>query len=156
MVDNSNANISIRDLEVQFTRLGFNPNIHKILFRRFGTEPVDLLAFEILEANGIGLILSNEDIDRYNMIVCGSCRGKYFFTTRDGYKGESTIGVQEHDHVVQFAGLSHPMIVRTEEKTNHLIGPACVYGIMDGERWPKNEASIVSYSAELIAWFASS
>jgi hypothetical protein len=57
---------------------------------------------------------------------------------------KATIGAQEHDHVVLFAGLSHPMIVRTEGNTNHLIGPAYVYGIMHGEKWPEDEASIVS------------
>ncbi|KFZ17215.1 hypothetical protein V501_01849 [Pseudogymnoascus sp. VKM F-4519 (FW-2642)] len=71
---------------------------------------------------------------------------KTIFITEEGYIGIGSDLIQEGDKVILIPGFNVPMIVREcEDGSHHLVAPAYVHGVMDGEKWPDNEADVLTY-----------
>jgi hypothetical protein len=64
--------------------------------------------------------------------------GKRFFITENKYFGIGPGDLQAGDRIVIFAGATMPMVLRPYGENFRLVGPALVYGIMNGEAWPEN------------------
>ena len=72
--------------------------------------------------------------------------GKTLFTTGEGYMGIGSDLIQEGDRVVLIPSFNLPMIVRgCEDGSHRFVAPAYIHGIMDGEKWPDNEADVLTH-----------
>ncbi|KFY41442.1 hypothetical protein V494_03001 [Pseudogymnoascus sp. VKM F-4513 (FW-928)] len=71
---------------------------------------------------------------------------KTIFITEKGYIGIGSDLIQEGDKVILSPGFNVPMIVREcEDGSHHFVAPAYIHGVMDGEKWPDNEADVLTY-----------
>jgi len=67
----------------------------------------------------------------------GSLRRHTFFLTKDNHMGFA-FNPEPGDVIVLFAGAKLPMLLRTFGDCYHLVAPAYISGIMEGEAWPND------------------
>lgn len=72
--------------------------------------------------------------------------GKVLFITQMGYVGTAPELAQVGDIVVLFAGMKVPHVVRKKGDSYAYVGPAYVHGIMDGEAWKEDPASLEEFT----------
>lgn len=73
--------------------------------------------------------------------------GRTLYTTYAGYMGLRPRSVQAGDVIALFSGIKAPFIPRSAEARGseaeyRMIGPAYVYGVMDGEKWPDDTVAV--------------
>jgi hypothetical protein len=104
--------------------------------RRFIHENPGLRNLSYLpEVKLIPMIISlglAETFDR----LCSMAVGNAFFWTRNGHIGTAPLAISKGDIVALIPGVRAPMILRQIDSISYqVIGPAFVYGMMDGEMW---------------------
>jgi hypothetical protein len=68
--------------------------------------------------------------------LCSMAVGNAFFWTRNGHIGTAPLAVSKGDLVALIPGVRAPMMLRQIDSISYqVIGPAFVYGMMDGEMW---------------------
>ncbi|KAK3315634.1 heterokaryon incompatibility protein-domain-containing protein [Apodospora peruviana] len=80
--------------------------------------------------------------------------GRTFFVTEAGYMGTGSELIRAGDLVVLVAGMTVPMIMRSESHDGgggtgsnsyySLVCPAYVHGVMNGEKWPANGEGLIN------------
>lgn len=91
----------------------------------------------------IVMLGANYHTGTYAYFVQTRLRESRFVITKHGYMGTAPPMAKVGDGIFLVSGLSLPMLVRQQEDgANILIGPAYVHGIMDGEKWPEDEAEL--------------
>jgi hypothetical protein len=89
------------------------------------------------------MLKANYLTSTYTYFVQTRMSGCRFVITKHGFIGTAPPMAKVGDGIFLVSGLSLPMIIRQRENgTNILIGPAYVHGIMDGEKWPEDEAEL--------------
>lgn len=122
------------------TNWGTKRNLQKLFNASEKLNPSDVtntLTYKIL-----AVMRMTVHTNTYEAKVIRETMHSRFMTTRDGYMGTVPPNARVGDDVFLVSGLSLPMIIRREDGVNTLIGPAYVHGVMDGERWPANEAAL--------------
>jgi hypothetical protein len=67
------------------------------------------------------------------------CSGSASFWTQDGYLGTAPAARHIGDVVALISGLDFPMILRRRTDNYFtVVGPAYIWGLMDGERWDRS------------------
>jgi len=85
----------------------------------------------------------NENAMTFQKLAISHSLGMLFFTTEAGYMGKGLLSIRSGDVIVLIAGVDVPMIARKSSSTYRLQGPAYVHGIMHGEKWPRDESTLI-------------
>jgi hypothetical protein len=73
-------------------------------------------------------------------------RGNMLFSTRERYLGSASRSLVVGDEIALIQGVKTPMVLRPVEmasgKRYQVVGPAYVYGVMNGELWDESMSGI--------------
>jgi hypothetical protein len=80
----------------------------------------------------------------HNMAVMYSCQ-RTFLTTQRGLFGLAPRGARQGDSIALLSGLKYPFVLRRNGERWHMLGPAYIHGVMDGEAWPQGQGPLTSF-----------
>ena len=88
----------------------------------------------------------NRSSARMMHLVWAVNRGNMLFSTRERYLGSASRSLVVGDEIALIQGVKTPMVLRPVEtasgKRYQVVGPAYVYGVMDGELWDESMSGI--------------